>query len=200
MTRDLVRRAATDTARRIRNGALSAEAGTGSGLARIDEEKPRIKALAWVNADSALAAARAADAAQARGDALGPLHGVPVSIKINVDVAGEPTTDGAVAFKDNLATSDSPLVASLREAGAIIVGRSNAPAFSLRWFTDNALHGRTLNPSNPPFTPGRPHAGSPSAPAPGLGSLPAGNHHRRAGGYRSTTFRRPPEAARGARG
>jgi amidase len=177
MTQDLWRLSATDTARRIRNGDLSAEAVTRSVLARIDGVNPRIKALAWVNADSALAAARAADAAQARGDALGPLHGVPVSIKINVDVAGEPTTDGAVAFKDNVAASDSPLVASLRAAGAIIVGRSNAPAFSLRWFTDNALHGRTLNPFNAAVTPGGSSGGAAAATALGLGAIAHGNDY-----------------------
>jgi amidase len=177
MTQDLWRLSATDTARRIRNGEVSAEAVTRSVLARIEEVNPRIKALAWASPDSALVAARAADAAQARGEVLGPLHGVPVTIKINVDVVGEPTTDGAEAFKDNVAISDSPLVASLRAAGAIIVGRSNAPAFSLRWFTDNALHGRTLNPFRPGVTPGGSSGGAAAATALGMGAIAHGNDY-----------------------
>ena len=103
MSQDLWRLSATETARQIQSRELSAEAVTRSVLARIDEVNPRIKALAWASPDSALAAARAADAAQGRGEPLGPLHGVPVTIKINVDVAGEPTTDGAVAFKHHVA-------------------------------------------------------------------------------------------------
>jgi len=177
MTQDFWRLSATDTARQIQSGELSAEAVTHSVLARIDDVNPRFKALAWASPDSALAAARAADTAQARGEPLGPLHGVPVTIKINVDVAGEPTTDGAVAFKDNVAASDSPLVASLRAAGAIIVGRSNAPAFSLRWFTDNALHGRTLNPFNAAVTPGGSSGGAAAATALGLGAIAHGNDY-----------------------
>mgnify|MGYP003383341341 CR=1 FL=1 len=67
---------------------------------------------------------------------------------------GNATTDGIVVMKDSIAQTDSPLVASMRCAGAIIVGRSDTPAFSLRWFTDNALLGRTLNPFDPAVTPG----------------------------------------------
>ena len=102
---------------------------------------------------------------------------MPVTVKINVDVAGEPTTDGAAAFAGQVAGSDSPLVASLREAGAIIVGRSNAPAFSLRWFTDNALHGRTLNPFDAGVTPGGSSGGAAAATALGLGAIAHGNDY-----------------------
>jgi len=177
MSEALWRLSATEVAARIQSRELNAEAVTRSVLARIDAVNPRVKALASVSADSALAAARAADAAQARGEALGPLHGVPVTIKINVDVAGEPTTDGSADFKDNVATTDSPLVASLRDAGAIIVGRSNAPAFSLRWFTDNALHGRTLNPFDAGVTPGGSSGGAAAATALGLGAIAHGNDY-----------------------
>ena len=146
-------------------------------LERIDEVNPGINALVDVMPESALAAADAADAALARGDAVGPLHGVPVSIKVNVDTAGRPTTDGVVAFKDNLAKEDSPLVASMRRAGAIIVGRSNTPAFSLRWFTDNDLHGRTLNPFDASRTPGGSSGGAAAAVALGMGAIAHGNDY-----------------------
>jgi amidase len=177
MSQDLWRLSATETAQAIRRGDATAEAVTRSVLGRVEAVNPSVKALATVTADSALAAARAADAAQARGEALGPLHGVPVTIKINIDVAGEPTTDGVAAFKDNVATSDSPLVKSLRDAGAIIVGRNNAPAFSLRWFTDNAFHGRTLNPFDAGVTPGGSSGGAAAATALGMGAIAHGNDY-----------------------
>src|SRR5262250_2070415 len=97
-------------------------------------------------ADDALAAADHADKVIARGEAVGPLHGVPVTIKINVDCVGRATTNGVVAFKDRIAETDSPPVANWRKAGAIVIGRTNVPSFSARFFTDNALYGRTLNP------------------------------------------------------
>ena len=177
MSQDLWRLSATQAAQAIRDGDTTAEAVTRSVLGRIEAVNPRVKALATVTADSALAAAQVADAAQARGELLGPLHGVPVTIKINVDVAGEPTTDGVAAFKDNVATSDSPLVKSLRDAGAIIVGRNNAPAFSLRWFTDNAFHGRTLNPFDAGVTPGGSSGGAAAATALGMGAIAHGNDY-----------------------
>ena len=171
------RLSATELASRIARRETSALAATESVLARIAQTNPQCKALAMVSADTALAAARAADAAQAAGQPLGPLHGVPVTVKINVDVQGQATTDGVAALQNNIATSDSPLVRSLREAGAIIVGRSNAPAFSLRWFTDNAFHGRTLNPFDPRVTPGGSSGGAAAATALGMGAIAHGNDY-----------------------
>jgi amidase len=177
MTQDLWRYSAQDIANGVRLRHFSAREVTDSVLQRIDAVNPRLQALASVRHDQARAAADAADAAVARGDALGALHGVPVTIKINVDVAGEPTTDGVQALQDNLASSDSPLVASMRQAGAIVVGRSNAPAFSLRWFTDNAFHGRTLNPFDASVTPGGSSGGAAAAAAMGLGAIHHGNDY-----------------------
>ncbi|MDO8456831.1 MAG: amidase family protein [Burkholderiaceae bacterium] len=168
---------ATDLAQAIRSKELSAREVTQSVLGRIAEVNPRINALVLVTDEAALAAADAADQAVARGDSLGALHGVPVTIKINVDVAGQATTDGAVALKDNIAATDSPLVKSMRDAGAIIVGRSNAPAFSLRWFADNDLHGRTLNPFDAGVTPGGSSGGAAAAVAMGMGPIAHGNDY-----------------------
>lgn len=168
---------AQDLAARIARREVTARAATESVLSRIAEANPQVNALASVTPESALRAADAADAAQARGEALGPLHGVPVTIKVNVDVQGEASTDGVAAFKDNIASTDSPLVKSMREAGAIIVGRSNAPAFSLRWFTDNAFHGRTLNPFDPGVTPGGSSGGAAVATAMGMGAIAHGNDY-----------------------
>lgn len=177
MTQALWKLSATEVASRIAHREVSARQVTESVLARIEDINPSINALAMVNAASALKAADDADAAQARGASLGLLHGVPVTIKVNVDVAGEATTDGVEALKDNMATSDSPLVQSMREAGAIIVGRSNAPAFSLRWFTDNSFHGRTLNPFDPAVTPGGSSGGAAAATALGMGAIAHGNDY-----------------------
>ena len=174
---ELWRLGAVELAALIKQREVSARDVTSSVLARIAEVNPRINALAEVMSAEALAAAAEADRAVARGDALGPLHGVPISIKVNVDTAGHATTDGIVAAKGNIAATDSPLVSHLRAAGAVIVGRSNTPAFSLRWFTDNDLHGRTLNPFNAAVTPGGSSGGAAAAVATGMGAIAHGNDY-----------------------
>jgi amidase len=155
----------------IRHGQVSAREVVAASLARVDAVNPQLNAIVDVMAEQALAAADAADAARARGDALGPLHGVPVTVKVNVDCAGRATTNGVVAFKDNTAAEDSPVVANLRRAGAVLIGRTNTPAFSVRWFTENDLHGRTLNPWSAAHTPGGSSGGASSAVAAGMGAI-----------------------------
>ena len=145
---------ATDLAQGIRTRALSSREAVRAVLDRTAAVNGRLNAVVEVLEDEALAAADAADAAVARGDALAPLHGVPVTTKVNVDQKGVATTNGIVALKDAVASQDSPVVANLRHAGAIIFGRTNTPAFSFRWFTDNDLHGRTFNPWSQAHTPG----------------------------------------------
>jgi len=125
--------------------------------------------------ESALAEATAADQALARCGPVGALHGVPATIKVNVDMAGSPTDNGVVAFKDALATRDNPVVANLRRAGAIVIGRTNTPTFSMRWFTDNALHGATRNPWDAGRTPGGSSGGAAAATAAGIGAIAHGN-------------------------
>ncbi|MGH6628034.1 MAG: amidase family protein [Burkholderiaceae bacterium] len=177
MKQALWRLSAVDLARAIRNREVSAREATQSVLDRIADVNPRINALVELMPEEALAAADEADRALAKGGAIGPLHGVPISIKVNVDTAGHATTDGIVAAKDNIAKTDSPLVKSLREAGAVIVGRNNTPAFSLRWFTDNDLHGRTLNPFDAGRTPGGSSGGAAAAVAMGMGAIAHGNDY-----------------------
>ncbi len=166
---------ATQLAAAIRTGQLSARAAVASALARIEAVNPVINALPAVLAEEAMAAAAAADEAQARGARLGPMHGVPITIKVNVDQKDHATTNGIVALRDNIAQEDAPVVANLRAAGAIVVGRSNTPAFSYRWFTDNDLHGRTLNPWNRGVTPGGSSGGAAAATATGMGAVGHGN-------------------------
>jgi amidase len=166
---------ATDLARLIRMGRASAREAVDSVLGRLHKVNPAINAVVRVYEDEARTAAETADSSRARGHALPPLHGVPVTIKINVDVAGQPTDNGVVPLKDLVAKEDSPVVAHLRNAGAIIIGRTNAPAFSMRIFSDNALHGRTLNPLDPTVTPGGSSGGAGAATAAGIGCIAHGN-------------------------
>lgn len=166
---------AVDIAAAVRRRDLSCREVTTSVLARIEQLNPQINALAEVLADEALASADAADRLTLRGDALGPLHGVPVSIKINVDQAHHATTNGAIPLREHIAREDAPLVAHWRNAGAIVVGRSNTATYSSRWFTDNGLHGRTLNPWDAAITPGGSSGGAAAAVASGMGALAHGN-------------------------
>ncbi|MBS0221751.1 MAG: amidase [Proteobacteria bacterium] len=172
---DLWQLDATDLAQLIRNGQASAVEAVDSVLKRLHKVNPAINAVVRVYEAEARAAAETADAARARGHALPPLHGVPVTIKINVDVAGQPTDNGVVPLKDLIAQEDSPVVANLKHAGAIVIGRTNAPAFSMRIFSDNALHGRTLNPRDPSVTPGGSSGGAGAATATGIGAIAHGN-------------------------
>ena len=159
----------------IRTRRISSREAVGAALQRIDAANPAVNAVVSVQAERALADADAADRAVARGDALGPLHGVPVTTKVNVDQAGLPTTNGVVAFADLLAQDDAPVVANLRAAGAVIVGRTNTPAFSMRWYTDNDLHGRTLNPFDAARTPGGSSGGAAVSVACGMVPIGHGN-------------------------
>src|SRR4051794_4777396 len=145
---------AAEMTRNIKARKISSREVVQSSLDRIAEVNPKLNALGEVYGEEALKAADRADQAVLAGEELGPLHGVPMSIKINSAEKGKATTNGVVAFQNNIAAEDSPHVANLRKAGAIFVGCNNSPAFSYRWFTDNDIHGRTLNPWDQTRTPG----------------------------------------------
>ena len=166
---------AVELAQAIRQRKVSAREAVTSCLNRIESVNPRINAVVETRPEEALAAADAADAAVAAREPLGPLHGVPVTTKINSDLAGYATTNGVEAFADAVADDDAPQLANWRRAGAIFTGRTNTPAFSIRWFTDNALHGRTLNPWDAGRTPGGSSGGAAAAVASGMGPLSQGN-------------------------
>ncbi len=144
-------------------------------LERMTAVNPRLNAVTVDLGEQALSAADHADAAVSRGDALGSLHGVPVSIKENVDQAGCATTNGVVAFRDVLAREDSPVVANLRAAGAVIIGRTNTPAFSFRLDTENELRGRTFSPWSERHTPGGSSGGAAASVAVGITPIGHGN-------------------------
>lgn len=172
---ELWQRTATDLAARIRVGEISAVEVMRSCLGRIEETNGALNALVDVRPDEALAAARAADRAVAAGADLGPLHGVPVSIKINTDQRGHATSNGVRALAHRPAEGDAACVTALRASGALPLGRSNSPAFSFRWFSTNDLHGRTLNPWDHGRTPGGSSGGAASGLAAGMTPLAQGN-------------------------
>lgn len=165
---DLWRMSATEIADAVRSKRLSALEVTQAHLARIDAVNPTINAVVQEFPEEALASARAVDAMIAKGKDAGILCGVPVTIKVNVDQKGHATTNGLTLFKDLIAQSDSPVVSNIRAAGGVIVGRTNTPAFSLRWFTKNNLHGQTLNPRDKAITPGGSSGGASAAVASGI--------------------------------
>ena len=159
----------------IRTGKVSAREAVASHLHRLHAVKPHINAVVRTLDEQALAEADAADRARRAGEALGPLHGLPVTTKVNSDQAGLPTDNGVPLYKDLIATEDSPQVGSLRRAGAIVIGRTNTPAFSMRGMTENALHGATLNPWDPAVTCGGSSGGAGASLAAGIGVIAQGN-------------------------
>lgn len=171
---ELWRLSAVELAARIRRRDVSAVEATQSALARLQAVNPLINAVVDHRPDDALAQAAEVDRALARGEDPGALAGVSVTVKVNVDQAGYATTNGVTLQKDVVASVNNPVVDNLRRAGAVIIGRTNTPAFSLRWFTGNRLHGDTLNPRNPSLTPGGSSGGAASAVAAGIGHLAHG--------------------------
>lgn len=144
-------------------------------LARIEEVNPSVNAVTMTLADEARAAATAVDRAVAAGAPLGPLAGVPFTIKSNIDVAGSPTTWGVAALAGQIASADAPMVARLRAAGAIPLARTNLPDFAFRWDTISGVAGRTRNPWDPTRTPGGSSGGEAAALASGMTPLGLGN-------------------------
>lgn len=168
---ELWRLSAVETAKRVKAREISAREVAEAALSRLEAVNPALNAVVERIDDGALAAADAVDAAIARGEDAGPMAGVPVTTKVNVDQAGCATTNGLRLQKDLIAKDDNPVVANLKKAGAVVVGRTNTPAFSLRWFTRNSLHGHTKNPWNDAVTPGGSSGGAAAATAAGVGAV-----------------------------
>src|SRR6202162_5550546 len=146
---------AVSMAEQIRKKKLSPVELLEFHLAQIEALNPRLNAFVQVDADGARGQARAAEAAvRSKGKKLGPLHGVPLSIKSSIDVEGMRCESGSQLRAGTVAKRDAPLVCRLREAGAIILGVTNAPELLMAWETDNLLYGRTNNPWDLSRTPG----------------------------------------------
>ena len=191
---ELIYASATTLARRIRDRELSSEEITEAHLRRIETVNPRLNAVVQLAADEARAAARAADAALRLGQRIGPVHGVPFTVKDWIDTAGLPCTGGDPQFRDRRPEVDAPVVARMRAAGAILLGKTNV-------MIDNPVYGRTNNPYNLAYSP----AGSSSGEAAiiaaggspvGLGSDSGGSirqpaHNCGIAGLKPTTGRLP---------
>src|SRR5664279_3965282 len=163
----------------IRARTISSREAVTACVERLRAVNPQLNAVTCDLTDAALAAADRADGAAARaaktGEPLGLLHGVPVTIKENVDQEGCATVNGVAAFRDLVASADSPVVANWKKAGAVIIGRTNTPAFSFRLDTVNDFRGRTYSPWSRTHTPGGSSGGAASSVAAGITPLAHGN-------------------------
>lgn len=172
---DLWRLSAAQTAAHTIAGNITAESAIAAAISRMHAVNPALNAVVEDLSTQAMTRARALDRARASGVAPGPLHGVPITIKVNVDQAGHATTNGVPARKDLIAPADAPIVANLQNAGAVVIGRTNTPEFSFRADTDNPLYGRTHNPWGPHVSPGGSSGGAGAAVMAGIGALGHGN-------------------------
>jgi amidase len=159
----------------LRAGRISARELVDDQLARIAKLNPALNAIVNVLDDSARASAREADRALARGGSLGPLHGLPVTIKDTFEIKGVKTTAGFEPLRNHVPTEDAASVARLRRAGAVILGNTNVPPLASDWQSDNPIYGRTKNPWNLGYTPGGSSGGSAAAVAAGMGFLSIGS-------------------------
>src|SRR5205823_1988928 len=144
---------------------------TAALLERIDALNPALNAYCLVTPEMAMAAAREAEASVMRGESLGALHGIPVSIKDLFDVKGLPTTKGSQLYKDKVAAGDEFVVRRMLDAGAVHLGKTNTPEFGFIPMTENRLFGASHNPWDLSCTPGVSSGGSASAVAAGLGPI-----------------------------
>ena len=171
---DLWRLSTADLASLIKSKKVSAKEAATAALARLDAVNPAINAVVDHRPAEVLAQASAIDAAIARNDDVGPLAGVPVTVKVNIDQAGFATTNGLKLQRGVIAKTNSPVIDNLRKAGAVILGRTNCPAFSYRWFTTNLVHGDTKNPRDAGITPGGSSGGAGAAVVAGIGHIAHG--------------------------
>jgi amidase len=163
---------ATDLSARIQSGEVSAVEAVRASIDRMHAVNPALNAVVTDLSEAALERAKALDAATGPK---GALHGVPITIKINIDQQGQASSNGVVAFKDLVAPGDAPLVKNLLDAGAVVIGRTNVPEFSRRCETDNPLFGPTWNPWGRHVSAGGSSGGAGSAVAAGIGALAHGN-------------------------
>jgi amidase len=172
---ELWRMSATELAEAIRFRQISSQEVIEAHLQRIDMVNGSINAAVVVLTGQAVEAARMADRAVAAGADLGPFHGVPFTVKENIDVAGTPTTQGLKALTNAYPSRDAPIVERLKAAGAIPIGRTNLPSGAIRWHCESELWGATVNPWDRSRTPGASSAGEAAAIATGMSPLGLGN-------------------------
>jgi amidase len=172
---NLCTKGAVDLARMIASREVKSAEVVDAYLANIEEVNPAVNAVTVTLTDQARTAAAAVDRAVDVRKPLGPLAGVPFTVKENIDLAGSATTWGVAAFAKQIASADAPMVARLREAGAIPLARTNLPDWAFRWDVESSNAGRTLNPWDPTRTPGGTSGGEAAALASGMTPLGLGN-------------------------
>lgn len=172
---DLAFLPATELARRVRRGELSSRELLQHFIARIERLDGGINAVVVRDFERARVQADAADAARARGEVRGPLHGVPITVKESFDVPGLPTTWGFEHLRHHTATRHALAVQRLVEAGAIVLGKTNVPTALADWQSFNPVYGTTRNPWDPSRTPGGSSGGSAAALAAGFSALELGS-------------------------
>ena len=165
---------ASEVARLVRSRKVSAREVADASLERLEAVNPKINAIVDFRADLVRQQADHVDQQLARGNDPGPLAGVTVTVKINLDQTGFANTDGSKLFAERIAKSNDPAIDNLLRAGAVMLGRSNAPTFAIRWFTSNLLYGKTLNPRTPKLTPGGSSGGGGAAVTAGIGHIAVG--------------------------
>ena len=165
----------TELGARYRRGELDPSAVTAAHLARIEAVNPAVNAFMVVDTAGATAAAAASAARHATGAPIGPLDGVPVTVKDIVAMKGFPVRSGSTTTPTDVCADDAPAVARLREAGAVILGKTTTSEFGWKGMTDTALAGVTRNPWSPNHTPGGSSGGAGAALAAGIGSIAYGN-------------------------
>ena len=161
--------------RAYRRGDAEPQAVIAAHLDRIDALDPTLNAFVVIDRDGALEAAQRSAARYEAGAPIGPLDGVPVTIKDIVAMAGHPTRSGSTTTSPEPATTDTPSVARLREAGAIMIGKTTTPEFGWKGMTDSPLTGVTRNPWNPAHTPGGSSGGAAASLAAGIGTIAHGS-------------------------
>jgi len=166
---------AIELAHGIRSKSFSAREVVQSVTHRLHSENTDLNAVVYDYTEQALMQADEVDARLAKGASARMLEGIPVTIKVNVDLEGTPTTNGLPAFANNLAPANSPVVQNLLNEGAIIIGKTNTPELSMRGTTDNPLHGLTKSPWGDRASPGGSSGGAGSACAAGFGPIHHGN-------------------------
>ncbi len=172
---DLWRMSAAELAEAIRSKQASSQEVIEAHLRRIEAVNPIINAVTVVLGEQAVEAAKAADRAVASGGDLPPFHGVPFTVKENIDLAGTPTTMGLKALAGAYPSRDAPIVERLKASGAIALGHTNCPNITVRWHTDSEMWGATVNPWDRSRTPGASSGGEAAALATGMTPLGLGN-------------------------
>lgn len=175
MGQELWRESASALAEMIRSGVTTSREVVDAHLERIGQVNGQVNAIVEIRPDEVRAEAAAADAAVKAGGPLGPLHGVPFTVKTNLDVAGYATTEGTEALRDFMAASDAPIVERMRGAGGVMLARTNMPDFGLRVNTESSLYGNTHNPWRRGFTAGGSSGGEAAALASGMSPIGLGN-------------------------